>query len=226
MRTTHLSHLVDAPAGPARRLADRLVAIVEAMSVAELEQILDGVATCPEHPRRCGQTVFGARTLGNVHWACATCGAMGIITGWEGTDFDRRRRPDSGAAMPASALTGPVDRWPKASGNFTTFAKPLIDTFPPVAEAWRRSLHVPEAVWNAVVLQDFAGQSVYMDDLRRTLAGTPAEIFLDVLIARKRRLFAADWRTFHVTSVDLRGGTMWVNVEARDGRRSLEIPGP
>lgn len=218
MHITHLPHLLEAPRGPARRLADRLIAIVEAVTAEELEQFVEGVAACPQHPRRCGRAVFAARTVHEVRWACGACLASGVVTGWEGTAFDQRRGPDVSTPMPASALTGPMDRWPKASGNFTTFAKPVIDTLPPVPDVWRGSLRLPETVWNAVVMEDFAGRSVFLDDVRRAVAGSPVELFVDVLVARKRRLFAADWRVFRVSSVDLRGGTMWVHVDAKDGR--------
>lgn len=69
-----------------------------------------------------------------------------------------------------------------------------------------------------MVVADVQGRPEYLDQVRGAVAGTPLEIVVEVLAARKRRLYAVDWRVFHVTSVELRGGTMWVNVEARDGR--------
>ena len=124
MKTTHLPHLLGAPPGPARQLAGRLGAIVEAATAVALEQFVDDAAVCPEHPRRCGRAVMAARVEGAVWWACGACLATGRVTGWEGTAVDRRQGLDGGTPVAASALAGPP--WPSASGTFTTFAKFLI----------------------------------------------------------------------------------------------------
>ncbi len=155
---------------------------------------------------------WGLKNLGPA------CLATGVVTGWENTAYDQRRGPDSWTPMPASALTGPAERWPKASGNFTTFAMPVNVGQPPRPDAWSAALRLPEMVWNAVVMEDFSRRTVFMEDVRRAGGDTPTGMLVEVLIERKRRLFAADWRLFHVASVDLQGGTMWVRVETRDGR--------
>ncbi len=192
--------------------------IVEAASAVELEQFVEEIAACPKHPRRCGRAVTVVRTEGQVYWACGACDALGAVTGWEGLAVDRRFGPNAEVPMPASALTGPVGSWPKASDTFLAFAKPVIAHLRPVPEAWRHALSVPETVWNAVVLSDLLGKYTLLNQVVRELTGRPSEIFVEVLAARKRRLFAADWRLFDVMSVTLRDDIMFVEVGARDPR--------
>ena len=199
-------------------LARALTDVVAATTSAAEDAFVEGVSRCPGRGGKCRRGVVAVRFDQSVRWLCPTCEAAGVVTGWEGTRADRRVESLAEKPMYPKVLGGPISSWPKISGAFTSFARPAIEPLPPVPEQWVRALVVPATVWNAVVLADFGGKPAWLAEVTARVAGHPAGLLTEVLIARKRRLFSADFRTVEVDSVKLVGGTMWVNVTARDGR--------
>lgn len=216
--TTHLPHLDGAPPGPATDRARALTDLVAATTSVAEDSFVEGVSRCPGRGGQCRRGVVAVRFDTTVRWLCPTCKAAGVVTGWEGTSADRRVQSLVEEPMDPTVLRGPVSSWPKISGAFTAFARPALEAQPPVAEQWKLALVVPATVWNAVVLADFGGNPAWLAEVVTRVAGHPAGLLTEVLIARKRRLFSADFRTVEVDSVKLVGATMWVNVTARDGR--------
>ncbi len=83
---------VDIP-GPARRLAEYLGKIVEAATSSPPLALLNTEIRCRRRPGR--KPCVGHIRLvrdddeGEIVWACTSCDDRGIISGWEGTPWDR-----------------------------------------------------------------------------------------------------------------------------------------
>ena len=98
MMVTDMQHLLDAngrvaamPA-PAIEIARFLGSIVAWVSIGGGR---DTIVPCRRRParNRCLGDIFAwmdGRT-GDIEWACPACGDSGVISGWKGTIWDRRR---------------------------------------------------------------------------------------------------------------------------------------
>ncbi|MFZ5479344.1 MAG: hypothetical protein ACOZNI_21445 [Myxococcota bacterium] len=215
--TSHLPHLLGEPSA---RVAAGLTRIVRAVTSVAEDTLLERLAGCPARNGRCRGEVVATRFDAQVRWVCTKCGASGVVTGWEKTPADGRTGTEEERPLDGAVLRGPMSTWPRISGTLTTFARPILSTLPPVPAVWQRALALPATVWNAVVLADHGRQGTMLADVLALVAAQPVPAMLaDMLVARKRRLFAADFRTVEIETVELLGDTMWVRVTARDGRR-------
>jgi hypothetical protein len=99
MLVTDLHHFLDlspeAP-GPARRLAEHLSDIVRAASVGEAGMGWESALPCRRRPanRACTGRMIVLRTEPGVpiRWQCSVCEDAGLISNWEDSAFDLRRR--------------------------------------------------------------------------------------------------------------------------------------
>lgn len=94
----------DAPA-PARTMAKRLFSIVRAATAGDVGAAWASALPCERRPGRqpCPGTIAVRRTdvPPTIGWWCTSCADEGVISGWEETPYDlRRRRP---VAVPAKA---------------------------------------------------------------------------------------------------------------------------
>lgn len=101
MLVTDLQHFLgispDAP-GPARRLAEHLSNIVRAATAGDARVAWASALPCRRRPgnRRClGRLTVQRFEPGSpIRWWCPDCGDDGVISNWEESPFDlRRRRP-------------------------------------------------------------------------------------------------------------------------------------
>jgi hypothetical protein len=96
---TDLRHFLDlsedAPS-PARRLAEHLSNIVRAATAGDVGTAWESALLCRRRPahRRCqGRMIVLLKELGTpVWWQCSVCGDEGVISNWEDSPFDLRRR--------------------------------------------------------------------------------------------------------------------------------------
>jgi len=101
MYVTDLQHFLDMPPdapGPARRLAEHLRGIVRAATAGDAQVAWESALPCRRRPanRRCpGRLIVQRGEPGSpIAWRCSTCGDDGVISNWEESPFDlRRRRP-------------------------------------------------------------------------------------------------------------------------------------
>jgi hypothetical protein len=107
MLVTDLRHFLDLPPdtpGPARRLAEHLSNIVRAATAGDAGTAWESALPCRRRPanRRCpGQMIVLRTEPGTpIRWNCSVCGDEGVISNWEESPFDLRRR--------RLALAGPV----------------------------------------------------------------------------------------------------------------------
>jgi hypothetical protein len=99
MLVTALHHFLDlspdAP-GPARRLAEHLGNIVRAATAGDAGGPWMSVLPCRRRPanRRCPgrMIVLSTEPGAPIRWQCSVCDDQGIISNWEGSPFDLRRR--------------------------------------------------------------------------------------------------------------------------------------
>jgi hypothetical protein len=99
MLVTDLHHFLDPPEdtpGPARRLAEHLSNIVRAATAGDAGTAWESALPCRRRPanRRCPGRMIVLRTeLGApIRWQCSACDDEGVISNWEDTPFDLRRR--------------------------------------------------------------------------------------------------------------------------------------
>jgi hypothetical protein len=96
---TDLHHFLDLPPdtpGPARRLAEHLGDIVRAATAGDAGAAWESALPCPRRPanRVCRGRMIVARTEAGapIRWQCSACDDAGVISNWEDSPFDLRRR--------------------------------------------------------------------------------------------------------------------------------------
>lgn len=107
----------------------------------------------------------------------------------------------------------------KISESFLEFTDPLLDAHGPRATAaqMEQSLQLAFTIWNAVVYKDAAGNTHFIDSVRKHTAHEPElAAFIEQLIARKRSLFGDDHRLVGEFKLRRDGGEWILRAEARD----------
>lgn len=99
MLVTDLHHFLDMPEdtpGPARRLAEHLSNIVRAATAGDAATAWESALPCRRRPanRRCPGRMIVLRTAAGapIRWQCSVCDDEGVISNWEDSAFDLRRR--------------------------------------------------------------------------------------------------------------------------------------
>ena len=99
MFVTDLHHFLDLPEdtpGPARRLAEQLGNIVRAATAGDAGTAWESALPCQRRPanRRCRGRLVVRRTEPGapIQWRCGVCDDEGVISNWEDSPFDLRRR--------------------------------------------------------------------------------------------------------------------------------------
>lgn len=107
MLVSDLHHFLDLPQdtpGPARRLAEHLSNIVRAGTAGDTGTAWESALPCRRRPanRRCPGRMIVLRTEPGtpIRWQCSICDEAGVISNWEDSPFDlRRRRPTLAGAL-------------------------------------------------------------------------------------------------------------------------------
>lgn len=96
---TDLHHLLDLPPdtpGPTRRLAEHLGNIVRAATSGDAGTAWESALPCRRRPanRACPGRMIVLRTESGapIRWRCSVCDDTGVISNWEDSPFDLRRR--------------------------------------------------------------------------------------------------------------------------------------
>lgn len=96
---TDLHHLLDLPPdapGPARRLAEHLGNIVRAATAGDAGTAWESALPCRRRPanRACTGRMLVLRAGAGtpIRWQCRVCSDVGVISNWEDSPFDLRRR--------------------------------------------------------------------------------------------------------------------------------------
>jgi hypothetical protein len=99
MLVTDLHHMLDLPpdtARPARRLAEHLSNIVRAATAGDAGTAWESALPCRRRPanRPCPGRMIVLRTqpAAPIRWQCSICDDTGVISNWEDSVFDLRRR--------------------------------------------------------------------------------------------------------------------------------------
>jgi hypothetical protein len=99
MLVTDLHHFLDPPQdtpGPARRLAEHLSNIVRAATAGDAATAWESALPCRRRPanRACPGRIVVLRTEPGapIRWQCSVCDDAGVISNWEDSVFDLRRR--------------------------------------------------------------------------------------------------------------------------------------
>lgn len=99
MLVADLHHFLDLPPdtpGPARRLAEHLSNIVRAATAGDAAISWESALPCRRRPanRLCRGRMIVLRTEPGapIRWECSVCDDDGIISNWEDSPFDLRRR--------------------------------------------------------------------------------------------------------------------------------------
>ncbi len=129
-------------------------------------------------------------------------------------EADREGMFDS-SWLDGASWEGPAETWPKASTVLLAFAEPLgLLQLPP--EAVEQVAMIACTVWTAVVMADNAGDSTFLDDVRRSAASDPStSAVFEMLIGRKRQEFPQDTRIMMLNSVARGQERVDVNVSWR-----------
>ena len=100
MLVSDLNHFLDLPEdapGPARRLAGHLNDIVRAATAGDAGTAWETALPCQRRPanRRCPGRMIVLRTQAGapIRWQCSACADEGVISNWQDSAFDLRRRP-------------------------------------------------------------------------------------------------------------------------------------
>ncbi len=109
MFVSDLRHFLDMPddvPGPARRMGERLSLIVRAATAGDAGIGWVSALTCDRRPghKSCPGHIalFRSDIPASIEWRCTACGDEGVISGWERSPFDLRRRredPSSGDTL-------------------------------------------------------------------------------------------------------------------------------
>lgn len=113
---TDLHHFLDLPAstpGPARRLAGHLSNIVRAATAGDAGTAWESALPCRRRPanRRCRGRMIVLRTPAGapIRWQCSVCEDEGVVSNWEDSPFDlRRRRPTLTGSVNEIVIPGEV----------------------------------------------------------------------------------------------------------------------
>jgi hypothetical protein len=116
MLVTDLHHFLGLPQdtpGPARRLAEHLSNIVRAATAGDAGTAWESALPCRRRPanRRCRGRMIVLRTEPGapIRWQCSACEDEGVISNWEDSPFDlRRRRPALAGAVNQIIVPGEV----------------------------------------------------------------------------------------------------------------------
>jgi len=99
MLVTDLHHVLDLPQdtpAPARRLAEHLSRIVRAATAGDAGTAWESALPCRRRPanRACPGRMIVLRTDPGtpIRWQCSVCKDAGVISNWEDSVFDLRRR--------------------------------------------------------------------------------------------------------------------------------------
>lgn len=99
MLVTDLRHFLDLPPdtpGPARRLAGHLGDIVRVGTAGNAGTAWESALPCRRRPasRRCQGRMIVLRTAPGapIRWRCSVCEDEGVVSNWEDSPFDLRRR--------------------------------------------------------------------------------------------------------------------------------------
>jgi hypothetical protein len=99
MLVSDLNHFLDLPPEtpvPARRLAGHLSNIVRAGTAGDVGIAWESALPCRRRPanRRCTGRMIVLRTDARapIRWQCSVCDDEGVISNWEDSPFDLRRR--------------------------------------------------------------------------------------------------------------------------------------
>lgn len=103
----------------------------------------------------------------------------------------------------------------KISETFLHFAEPLLGILGPQATEGQMEepLQLAFTVWNAVVYADAAGNSRFLNSLRKLTGNNP---LIAGLITRKRNLFGDDHRLIGQYKLSRKQGEIRLWAEARD----------
>ena len=116
MLVTDLHHFLDLPQdtpGPARRLAGHLTNIVRAATAGDARTAWESALPCRRRPanHRCPglMIVLWTEPAAPIRWHCSACQDQGVISNWEDSPFDlRRRRPVLVGAIREIVIPGQV----------------------------------------------------------------------------------------------------------------------
>lgn len=119
---------------------------------------------------------------------------------------------DPDGALRGKDWSGPLASWPAASAALMAFGGPLQLLGAPLAVA-TRSYEVLSLIWNAVVLADHDNAPEVLSSITMLAKDEMPADLTDLLIERKRRLFAEDCRLITVNDVSDRDGIRNVKVD-------------
>ena len=105
----HFLYMPDDAPGPARRMAEHLTMIVRAATAGDPGLPWVSALSCMRRPnhRACHGNLVLRRVdvPSSIEWQCANCGDDGVISGWERTPFDLRRRDNEPSLSPDVDVT-------------------------------------------------------------------------------------------------------------------------